>query len=149
MLTDRELEGVQTLLSSDSTPNAIKQVLKFTLQCHDTSAITNRLEYLESVTRWILDAPQSKLEVMSYMPQACPPIPALIPTEDLTIEPSPEVKGELYKLAIDSGLHLLTPMEAEAMLQGINLGLMEDKTKVGLMIHIISIGQHIRTQQQP
>lgn len=156
MLTERELEQVEVLLSNSNTPNAIKQVLQFTLKCQEGTLTTaNRLVYLESITRQVIEAPADKLELMSYMPVACPGVPTLISTEDLTIEPPPEIKEDLYKAAIDSGLHLLTPMEAEAMLQGIQIGIRHSdkryenfKDTVGYVIHMIAIGQRIRTVHQ-
>jgi hypothetical protein len=93
--------------------------------------------------------PPDKLRTLSYIPNDCPRVPYLVPVEEPAEYPiPPELEDILYKGALELGLQLLTPMEAGAMLRGIQVGSSKDKKKVLPLILMISIGQRVREQQQ-
>ncbi|WOL31482.1 hypothetical protein [Microcoleus phage My-WqHQDG] len=150
MLTETEETQVRVLLDNDSTPQPIKDLLsllkKAKINLIDSS---KRVEYLEGLARTIVQTPPGNLKTLSYMPNDCPRVPYLVPIEEPNEHPiPPELEDILYKGALELGLQLLLPMEAEAMLRGIQVGLSKDKEKVLPVILMISVGQQIREQQQ-
>ncbi len=150
MLTETEETQVRVLLDSDSTPQPIKNVLSLLLSAKaNLIDSNNRIKYLEELARTIVQTPPGNLKTLSYMPNSCPQVPYLVPIEEPSEHPiPPELEPVLYKGALELGLQLLTPMEAGAMLKGIQISLSEDREKVLPLILMISIGQRVKEQQQ-
>ena len=150
MLTETEEAQVRVLLDNDSTPQPIKDVLSLLLSAKgDLIDSSNRVKYLEGLARTIVLTPPDKLKTLSYMPNDCPRVPYLMPIEEPSEHPIPlELENILYKGALELGLQLLLPMEAGAMLRGIQVGSSKDREKVLPLILMISVGQQIREQQQ-
>ena len=147
MLTTEERDKMMVLLNDSDTPLPIKMLIKLLTDSEDSLLISvNRVNTLEGLIRNIIDSPKEDLDTLSYTPEACPNTPHLIEVNDPSEYPVPkELVGPLTRAAINSGLHLLTPMEAGAMLQGILIASQDKgKDKVLAIINMILIGQRIQ-----
>lgn len=145
MLTDDELARIHQLLDADTTPIPIQQFLRYLLKCvDDLSDTQQRVQYLLSLAERIMDTPAGKLEAMAYT--GCPKVPQSIPVPEVAPIPA-EHQKVVYETALEGGLQLLTPMEAQYLLQGINTGMSKDGEALRGVILLITIGQRIREQQ--
>lgn len=147
MLTDDELARIHSLLDSEATPIPIQQFLRYLLKCVDDLAHTQqRVQYLLTLAERIMYTPAGQLDTVAYMPQLCPAVPKLVPVPEISNTPA-DVQATAYKLAQEAGMQLLTPMEAEAFLQGMNAALLGEKDKLLGVILTVKVGQQIREQQ--
>lgn len=146
MMTDTEMAQLQTLLDDEATPLPIRGLLQMVLKCTDNLvADQQRLDYLEGLARDILHAPANKLTTITYMPDKCPPVPLLMFVGEVRDQPAPGGKEALLFMgARELGMQLLTPMEAAAYLQGINVGASMDRDKISTTIMLVLTGQRIR-----
>lgn len=145
MLTDDELARIHSLLDDGATPTPIQQFLRYLLKCvDDLSHTQQRVQYLLALAERIVDTPASKLEALAYT--ACPKVPQSIPVPEVGAI-APADQKVVYETALEGGLQLLTPMEAQCLLQGINAGMSKDGDALKGVILLITIGQRIREQQ--
>jgi hypothetical protein len=145
MLTDYELARIHSLLDDEGTPIPIQQFLQYLLKCvDDLSHTQQRVQYLLSLAERIVDTPAGKLEALAYT--VCPKVPKFTAVPEVG-GIAPADQKVVYETALEGGLHLLTPMEAQCLLQGISAGMSKDGEALKGVILLITIGQRIREQQ--
>jgi len=140
MLTPDQTIQLQRLLDDPSTPYSVRELLL--LFVDSTQAVftsIHRVEYLEGIISPILHDPYSLL-TFSY---TCPISPKLMPVDGDPPLDDPLLQKALHLLALELGTSLLTPMEAQAFLKGIHVGLGKDHTQLLSIISSVIIGQRI------
>ena len=147
MLTDDELARIHTVLDDEATPIPIQQFLQYLLKCvDDLSHTQQRVQYLLTLAERVVDTPAGKLEALAYMPGACPRVPQFTAVPEVgSIAPADQ--KVVYEATLAGGFQLLTPMEAQCLLQGISTGISKDGGVLEGVILLITIGQRIREQQ--
>jgi hypothetical protein len=149
MLTDDELAHIHTLLDDGATPIPIQQFLRYLLKCiDDLSHTQQRVQYLLTLAERMMDTPAGKLEALAYMPGTCPKVPQFTAVPEVGAI-APADQKVVYEAALEGGFQLLTPMEAQCLLQGISTGMSKDGEILKGVILLITIGQRIREQQIP
>ena len=125
------------------TPTQTRELLL--LLVDSTQAVftsIHRVEYLEGIITPILadDYSPDSLLTFSY---TCPNSPKLLPIDTDPPLDDPSLQKTLHLLALELGTSLLTPMEAQAFLKGIHVGLAKDHTQLLSIISSVIIGQRI------
>lgn len=145
MLTDDELARIHTLLDDEGTPTPIQQFLQYLLKCvDDLSHTQQRVQYLLALAERMVDTPAGKLEALAYT--VCPKVPQFTAVPEVGAI-APTDQKVVYEATLAGGFQLLTPMEAQSLLQGISAGMSKDGEVLKGVILLITIGQRIREQQ--
>jgi hypothetical protein len=144
MLTPTQTLQLQQLLDDPSTPHSVRELLL--LLVDSTQAVftsIHRVEYLQGIITPILNDDYSPADLLTFS-YTCPNSPKLMPIDTDPPLDDPSLQKALHLMALELGTSLLTPMEAQAFLKGIYVGLGKDSTQLLSIISSIIIGQRIK-----